>query len=143
MSQTEAVESFQDLLARLDQLVEAAEAGPIDPVVVDYLRTTRERMVRLRDRTQENRRTVPREPEIAEARLVSQGEAILVKILDTSETGFGLWSPEKVPPDTYARLDIDGDSQEEIFEGLVTHCKADDEHGYRVGLDVVSSLRIG
>ena len=100
-------------------------------------------MVRLQERTQESRRSFPREPEIGEARLVSQGEAILVKIVDTSETGFGLWSPERVPPDTYARLDIDGGNQEEIFEGLVTHCKVDDEHGYRIGLDVVSSLRIG
>jgi hypothetical protein len=141
--QKEAVESFEDLLARVDHLIRAAESGPIDPVVVDYLHTTRERMVRLRERVQEDRRTAPREPERTEARLVSQGEAILVRILDTSETGFGLWSPERVPPDTYARLDIDGDSQEVIYEGLVTHCQPDDEHGYRVGLDVVSSLRIG
>lgn len=136
------VKNFNDLLERLDALTEDAGAGPVDPVIVDYLRATRERVVLLRERVAEGRRVAERYDTEGEARLVVRGEALHVEITDRSATGFGLLADSPVPPETYARLDIDGQYEEEIFEGLVTHCQPD-EGRYRIGLDVVSSLRIG
>lgn len=136
------VKNFNDLLERLEALTEDAEAGPVDPVIVDYLRATRERVVLLRERVAEGRRASERYQTEGEARLVVQGEALHVTIADRSATGFGLLGDTPVAPETYARLDIDGQFEEEIFEGLVTHCQPEDGR-YRIGLDVVSSLRIG
>lgn len=136
------VRNFNDLLARLDALAEAAEAGPVDPVIVDYLRTTRERVALLRERVGEGQRLASRSETDDEARLVVHGKALPVRIRDQSAAGFGLVAGEPVAPETYARLDIDGVDGGEIHEGLVTHCEAEGDH-YRVGLEVVSSLRIG
>ena len=136
------VKNFNDLLERLDALTEDAEAGPVDPVIVDYLRATRERVVLLRDRVAEGRRVAERYETEGEARLVIRGEALEVAIIDRSATGFGLVADQPVEPETYARLDIDGQYEEQIYEGLVTFCQAQDDR-YRIGLDVVSSLRIG
>ena len=136
------VKNFKDLLERLDALTEDAGAGPVDPVIVDYLRATRERVVLLRDRVAEGRRVAERYDMEGEARLVIRGEALEVEIIDRSDTGFGLMADQPVAPETYARLDIDGQYEEQIYEGLVTFCQAQDDR-YRIGLDVVSSLRIG
>ncbi|MFP4560591.1 MAG: hypothetical protein ACLFRB_06600 [Thiohalorhabdus sp.] len=136
------VRSFDDLLARLDRLADAAEQGSIDPVITDYLRMTRDRLVRLRERTGEERRLAPREEDRGKGRLVVHGVAYPVEIVDRSATGFGLRAFEELTPETYARLDIDGESEEEIHEGLITYCRAEGD-GYRIGLDIASSLRIG
>jgi len=136
------VNNFNDLLERLDSLTEDAAAGPIDPVIVDYLRATRERVVLLRERAAEGRRASERYETEGEARLVLEGKAIQVEITDRSATGFGLLSSTPVETETYARLDIDGQYEEAIFEGLVTNCQSEGDR-YRIGLDVVSSLRIG
>jgi len=136
------VKDFNDLLARLDALTEDAAAGEADPIIVDYLRTTRERVVQLRHRVSEDRRTAERFPEEGEVRLVVEGEALAAEIRDRSDTGFGLVVDKAVAPDTYARLDIDGPHEGLIYEGIVTHCQQE-EGRFRVGLDVFSSLRIG
>jgi len=136
------VRNFADLLERLDALAEAAEQGPIDPVITDYLRMTRERVIKLRERVREERRTDTREEATGEGRLVVHGVAHHVTIVDRSASGFGLLADQEIAPETYARLDIDRESEEEIHEGLVTYCRREDER-FRIGLDIVSSLRIG
>ena len=136
------VTNFKDLLDRLDALTEAAEAGPIDPVIVDYLKTTRQRVALLPQRMAEGRRLSPRHASDGEARLVVRDRTLPVRIQDRSETGFGLLAEEPVEAESYARLDIDGQQEGEIYEGLVVHCEAEGG-SYRIGLDVVSSLRIG
>ena len=141
MSQ-EPVRNFNDLLERLDALVEAAEAGEVDPVLADYLRATRERLVLLRERKPGGQRLAERYEATGEARLVVRGYGIPVRIRDRSATGFGLVSDEPVDPETYARLDIDGAHEEEMYEGLVTHCQPE-EAEYRLGFEIISSLRIG
>jgi len=136
------VQNFNDLLERLDALTEDAQAGPVDPVIVDYLRATRERVVLLRERVAQGRRAAERYETEGEARLVIRGEAIQVAVRDRSETGFGLVADEPVATEAYARLDIDSQYRQEIFEGLVTYCRGE-EGRYRIGFDIVSSLRIG
>ncbi|MEF8792658.1 PilZ domain-containing protein [Thiohalorhabdus sp.] len=137
-----SVRNFSDWLAHLDALVEAAEAGPVDPVIVDYLRTTRERVVVLRERMAEDQRLAPRHETNGEARLVVHGQALSVRIRDRSAGGFGLLAGEPVDSGTYARLDIDGEQAGAIHEGLVSHCQVEGDR-YRVGFEVVSSLPIG
>ncbi len=136
------VNNFSDLMDRFDALIEDAGAGPVDPVIVDYLRATRERVVLLHNRVAEKRRVAERYETEGDARLVIGGEALEVAIVDRSATGFGLLADEPVAPETNARLEIDGQYQEQIYEGLVAYCQAQDDR-YRVGLDVVSSLWIG
>lgn len=136
------VSNFNDLLERLDALVEAAEAGELDPVLVDYLRASRQRLVLLRERTPGGRRLAERYETTGEARLVVRGYGMPVRIRDRSAAGFGLLAQEVVDPETYARLDIDGQDAEEIYEGLVTHCQPEDGE-YRLGFQIISSLRIG
>lgn len=138
----EPVRNFNDLLARLDALAEAAEAGPVAPVIVDYLQTTRERVAVLRQRMGEGQRLATRFKTDGEARLVVHGQARHVRIRDRSAVGFGLVAGEPVAPETYARLDIDSEDAGEIYEGLVTHCEAEGDR-YRLGFEVASSLRIG
>lgn len=137
-----AIGHFEDLMARLDALIADAERGEVDPVVVDYLRATRERVALLQERTGEGRRVGERNAAEGEARLVINGEAVPVVLSDRSEGGFGLLADASVPTETYARLDIDGQFEEEIHEGLITYCRPEGGR-YRIGLDVVSSLRIG
>lgn len=135
------VSSFEDLLAEVDRLVAEADSGPVDPVVVDYLRRTRQRLETLQQRSEADRREAPRFEERGEARLVVDGEPFAVTILDTSAEGFGVLSPKPVAVDTYARLDMEGEEGPEMYECLVTHCLAEGEQ-YRLGLDAFSSLRI-
>lgn len=137
-----AIAGFEDLMARLDALIADAEGGAVDPAVVDYLRATRERVGLLRNRVGEGKRVSERHATEGEARLVVNGRALPVAITDRSYGGFGLVAGESVPGETYARLDIDGQFEQEIYEGLITYCRPD-EGQYRIGLDVVSSLRIG
>ena len=108
------IKNFNDLLERLDALAEDAGAGPVDPVIVDYLRATRERVVLLRERVAEGRRVAERYETEGEARLVIQGEALHVDITDRSATGFGLLADSPVSPEAYARLDIEGQYAGEV-----------------------------
>ncbi len=140
---TDPVQNFQDLLQRFDDLLESAAKGPIEPEVVDYLRSTRTRMIRVRERTGEERRAAPRHPEAGTGRLVVAGKDHPVQILDGSETGFGLLSPVPVEPDTSVRLDIDDGREAEIYEALVIYCARKEEGQYHLGLDIFSSLHIG
>lgn len=129
-------------MGRIDGLVEAAEAGELDPVLIDYLRATRDRLVTLHERDQEGRRLAERYDANGEARLVVKGQGQSVWIRDQSATGFGLIADVALSPDTYARLDIDGANAQVIYEGLVTHCEPE-AGAYRLGFEVISSLRIG
>jgi hypothetical protein len=138
----ERIKNFADLLNRFDALVESAEAGPVEPEVVDYLRQTRTRIVHLRGSLQDGgRRESPRHPESGQGRLVVGDQALTVSIVDVSDTGFGVLSPQPVEADTAVRLDLDGEQDLAMYEALVTYCAPEGEH-FRLGLDIFSSLRI-
>ena len=137
------VTNFEDFLNRFDALVADAEAGPLEPELVDYLRHTRTRLLHLRNRTQgEEGRESPRHPESGAGRLVVGGQSYPVTIIDGSESGFGILSPVKVETDSAVRLDIDGDRDVEMYEALVTYCAQKGDQ-YHLGLDIFSSLHIG
>lgn len=136
----QGVESFEDLMTEVDRLIAEADAGRVDPVVVDYLRRTRERLETLHQRAEADRREAPRFETEGEARLVVNGEPFAVSIQDSSAEGFGVLSPQPVAVDTYARLDLEGDEGPEMYECLVTHCQAEGDE-FRLGLDAFSSLR--
>jgi len=139
----EPVRNFADLLTRLDTLVEAAEAGPVEPPVVEYLRQTRTRLVRLRESLRDGERRVsPHRPEAGQGRLVVGDRTLPVTIVDGSDGGFGVLSPERVEPATPVRLDLDGAQDLAMHEALVTACLPTGDQ-YHLGLDIFSTFRIG
>lgn len=137
------VRNFEDFLERFDELLEGAAEGPIEPEVVDYLRTTRTRLLQLRERTGRERRSEPRHSEWGQGRLVVGAQDHPVRILDGSGSGFGVLSPVRVEPDTPVRLDIDGEHAIEVYEALVTYCARKGEGEFHLGLEIFSSLHTG
>lgn len=141
MEQT-PITDLDDLLERLDELLTAADRDGVDPGVLDYLRGCGERARRLGRASGADRRIPVRLPDYGRARLVTREAAHEVVLRDHSDKGFGLFSPLAIPVGDYARLDMERGLRADLYEGTITHCSPE-AGGFRIGLEVVSHLRIG
>lgn len=129
------------LLQRLDQLVEAAERGGLEPAVVDYLRSAALRLMRVHEGAADLR-LAPRRAKDEGARLEVGDRFHEVRILDRSALGFGVSSPVSVEADEFVRLVVEDGFGATVYDCLVIHCQAA-EGGYLLGLDIFGRPRTG